>query len=77
MGLDITGLLLVLVGVLGVGGGRFWGTKSVENKYLPRVEHNLGCNNVQLKTAAAIREMKDEILEAIENNGNCSCNSED
>jgi hypothetical protein len=66
------GLLLAFVGLLGLGGGKIWGTKSVETKFLPRVEHDLGCENVKLKGTAALNAMKEEIIEAIRANGNCS-----
>ena len=69
-------LLMSLIGVLGVGGGRIWGAKAVENKYLPRQEHELYCKNVQLETKAAIRAMKDEIIQAIKEHGNCSCRTD-
>lgn len=66
-------LLMTLIGVLGIGGGRMWGAKTVENKFLPRSEHDLRCRNVQLETKAAIKNMKDEIIQAIKENGNnCS-----
>jgi len=67
-----TGLLLLVVGLLGVTGGKVWERKSVKEEYLPRVEHGLNCDAVQLRVAASIRNMKEEILEAIKNNGKCS-----
>ena len=66
------GLVILLANVIGVVGGKMWGIKSVENKFLPRVEHELSCNNVQLKTSAEIKDMKEDIIEAIKANGNCS-----
>ena len=67
-----TGLLILLAGVMGVTGGKMWGIKTVETKFLPRVEHDLGCANVQLKRNAALQKVKEEIIEAIKDNGKCS-----
>ena len=63
------GLGVTLIGVLGLGGGKLWAGK----KYLPRTEHDLGCLIVQGEIATAIRDTKDEIIEAIKENGNCDC----
>jgi len=71
-GIEI-GLLILLAGVVGITGGKMWGIKTVETKFLPRVEHDLSCANVQLQSAAAVRAMKEEIIKAIKENGNkCS-----
>ena len=66
------GLLVSLVGVLGLTGGKIWERKAIEDKFLPKKEHDLGCANVQLQIAADITSMKEEIIEAIKENGNCS-----
>jgi hypothetical protein len=71
------GLSLALVGALGLTGGKMWGIKSVEKKFLPRVEHDLGCEIIQGEVATAIRDTKDEIVQAIKENGNCDCRTED
>ena len=67
-----TGLLILLAGVVGVTGGKMWGIKTVETKFLPRVEHDLGCANMQLRRDKALIQMKEDIIEAIKNNGKCS-----
>jgi len=66
------GLLVLLAGVVGVTGGKMWGIKTVETKFLPRVEHDLGCANVQLVRDKGLQKVKEEIIEAIKNNGKCS-----
>lgn len=71
------GLGVTLMGVLGLTGGKMWGIKTVEKKFLPRKEHELGCVIVQGEITEAIRDTKDEIIKAINENGKCSCNSED
>lgn len=67
-----TGLLILLAGVVGVTGGKMWGIKTVETKFLPRVEHDLSCANLQLKRDATLKSVKDEIIKAIKENGKCS-----
>ncbi len=62
------GLLMGLIGVLGVGGGRMWAGKN----FLTDEKHTLLCKNVGLKWENKLDHVKDDIIKAIKENGNCS-----